>query len=154
MNDPPPLINLKLSHSEGPLARSLVVVEIKTPRHIDSVSELDVTYVLVGASERTRDLVGEAVNPARTHGGFGTLPIGEHTYKFWFMHVEEAGLSKIKEKFGEEEVERSFMNFTERKAYLDLELVGLATLFTAGGLLSTRFLSVPMSRVRVARFAM
>ena len=154
-----PFINLKLSPTEGPLARSLVVLEIETPSASETPSrrnpwpEPDVTYVLVGAGEPARAMVPAASSPLKSYGGHGVLPLGEHRYNFWFVMADGHGLSKLKEKFGDDEVESRFMDFGERRAYLDLELIALATLFTAGGLIN-RFLHVPMHRVRVARFAM
>lgn len=157
MGDPPPLVNLKLSNAEGPLARSLVVLEVKTPNtdkpptRYNPWGEFNVTYVLIGTGTRSQAMVPPA---SKAYGGHGALPLGEHAYNdFWFVMVDENGLSKLKERFGAEEVESRFMDFGERRAYVDLELVALATLFTAGGMIN-RFLHVPMHRVRVARFAM
>ena len=157
MSDPPPLVNLKLSNAEGPLARSLVVLEVKTPNpdkpptRYDPFGGFDITYVLIGTGERSQAMVPPA---SKQYGGRGGLPLGEHKYNnFWFVMVDADGLSKLKERFGAEEVENRFMNFGEKRAYMDLELVALATLFTAGNMIN-KFLHVPMHRVRVARFAM
>ena len=90
----------------------------------------------------------------KRYGGHGLLPLGEYQYKISFVMVDEADLSKLKEKFGgDEAVESRFMHFGEKRVYQDFELIALATLFTAGGMIP-KFLHVPLHRVRVARFPM
>lgn len=135
----PSLVRLSLNPTaEGPLSKSLVVLKIFEQGN-------GVFYVLV-----TDGGLFQSVMPlwsARVYGRH--LTIGEHTYKeLKFGMYDENTFS---DQFGgKEAVEKMFMKFDDIRVYQDVELIALASLFTAGNVIN-KIRRLPLSSVQVAR---
>ena len=129
----------------APLSQSVVVLEVA-----ESTSGFaDIDYVLITQSGRLM----QWVPPERSRVWVrpGGLKIGDHHYNsFSFAVVGADELEGFERAFGNV-MNSALKPFDYPPMYQDLELIALATLFTAGRLLP-KFRRVPLGSMRGARF--
>ena len=151
--------------AEGPLSRSVVVLKFET---VDSFTkEKEVVHLFVTANSRLlwelKNVVGMNYRVFPIRGRLGQhkytniitcsvspdAPLDEYT-TFLSDTLANFAASDTKTLLPGED-EHDLMSFKDVRVYEDMELIALASLFTAGGLWN-RYLRTPLLNVRVGRF--